>query len=330
MARLWLRAYSALLLGLAGCANADESESRPELDTQDASATCPERPDADDVDAAEQDPEQGVREAVKSFYAGVNSSFACGEDFATEDWNHIGPTGVWTRGREDVLARLRLVYSTILEGVTDAVTEMSVLFATDQVAVVTTMSKFTPWSAPNRMRSSFVVALRNGRWLVMQNQANWIDPEVVNAPRSDASGKPVGDDPEPGPAPDENAVRQAVGAFYAAFNAGSFEQADYATENWNFIDPAGNWNRGRETTLEELQSVASTFLKGATHEVEDMSVRFATPDVAIVTATSYVGPFTAPNGLRNKRQRVQTTFVVVQRSEGWLLLHTHNTIVTGE
>jgi hypothetical protein len=76
----------------------------------DSRAQC----DASGVPTSGQD---RVREVVSLFYAAFNSAFEGPADFATEDWNHISPTGGWTRGRENTLAVLRQVHSTFLSGV---------------------------------------------------------------------------------------------------------------------------------------------------------------------------------------------------------------------
>lgn len=80
---------------------------------------------------------------------------------------------------------------------------------------------------------------------------------------------------------------QAVRSFYDAFNAHAFESVEnYTTEDRNHINPSGGWTRGRGAVLEELHEVHSTFLKGVSDTIDDMNVRFATPDVAVVTVTS--------------------------------------------
>src|SRR5215472_18317189 len=88
-------------------------------------------------------------------------------------------------------------------------------------------------------------------------------------------------------------VRQAVRSFYDAFNTHAFESAEiYTTEDWNHINPFGGWTRSREAVLKELKEVHTTFLKGVSDTIEDMTVRFATPDVTVVTVTSWTTPFT--------------------------------------
>jgi len=54
-----------------------------------------------------------------------------------------------------------------------------------------------------------------------------------------------------------------VQTFYKNFNEGFTAPADYATEDWNHINPNGGRNQGPETTLRRLRDVHQTFLKGA-------------------------------------------------------------------
>jgi hypothetical protein len=67
-------------------------------------------------------------------------------------------------------------------------------------------------------------------------------------------------------------------------------------EDWNHINPFGGRTRGRDAVLKELKEVHSTFLKGVTDTIEEMDVRFATPEVAVVTVTSRTSTFTSQMG----------------------------------
>ena len=58
-----------------------------------------------------------------------------------------------------------------------------------------------------------------------------------------------------------------------------------------------------------------------------VSVSFATPDVAVATVISNMTAFTMPNGIRHPNDRQIRTFVVVKRSDKWLVMLDQNTIV---
>lgn len=128
----------------------------------------------------------------------------------------------------------------------------------------------------------------------------------------------------------EKQVRQTVQSFYEAFNAHGFERAsEYTTEDWNHLNPFGGRTRGREAVLKELSEVHSTFLKGVSDTIEDMDVRFASNDVAVVTVVSRMSTFTTPDGVRHENERHIRTFVVVKRNSRWLIMQDQNTTVRG-
>ena len=76
---------------------------------------------------------------------------------------------------------------------------------------------------------------------------------------------------------DESQVRAAIQAFHKAFDDGFKDPADYATLDWNHINPYGGRDRGLEATLKTVRQVHQTFLKGTTDTIEDIDIRFATP-----------------------------------------------------
>ena len=126
----------------------------------------------------------------------------------------------------------------------------------------------------------------------------------------------------------EKEVRRAVQSFYAAFTAHDFGRAkDYTTEDWNHINPFGGLTHGRSDTLKDLNQVHSTFLKGVSDTVEDLSVRFATRDVAVATVVSRVSRYQTPDGVVHENERHLRTFVVVKRSGRWQIMQDQNTII---
>ena len=126
---------------------------------------------------------------------------------------------------------------------------------------------------------------------------------------------------------EEKQVREAVQSFYNAFNSHDFDRAvEYTTEDWAHINPFGGWTQGREAVLKELKEVHSTFLKGITDTVEEMSIRFATTDVAVVTVPSKLsGTFTTPDGVKHENKQQIRTFVLIKRSNKWLIMQDQNT-----
>ena len=126
---------------------------------------------------------------------------------------------------------------------------------------------------------------------------------------------------------DEAAVRHVVQAFYTAFDEGFVNRVDFATDDWYHINPFGGIDRGLEATLKTVRKVHTTFLKGVTDTPEDIAIRFAAGDVAVATVTSTMSLYTGPDGVKQGPQKQVRTFIVVRRSERWLIMQDHNTTV---
>ncbi|MEP6698222.1 MAG: SgcJ/EcaC family oxidoreductase [Verrucomicrobiota bacterium] len=130
---------------------------------------------------------------------------------------------------------------------------------------------------------------------------------------------------------EEQRVGEVVQSFYADFNSHQWShRANYTTEDWNHINPLGGWTRGREAVLKELEQVHGTFLKGVTDTIDDLAVRFATPEVAVVTVTSRMSTFVTPDGVRHENEKHLRTFVVVKRNDRWLIMQDQNTAIARE
>jgi uncharacterized protein (TIGR02246 family) len=124
---------------------------------------------------------------------------------------------------------------------------------------------------------------------------------------------------------DEEA-RKAVQAFYDAYNAHEFDKlTQFTTEDWTHIAPNGIVRRGRAEALQAMKQAHATFLKGVTDTPEDIAVRLATSDVAIVTVRSRTSTFTTPNGVTHENESRIRTFVVVKRDSRWLIMQDQNT-----
>ena len=123
------------------------------------------------------------------------------------------------------------------------------------------------------------------------------------------------------------AVRSTIEAFYKAFDDGFTQPADYASEDWNHINPFGGRTRSREETLKEVREVHQSFLKGTTDTIESMDIRFATPDVAVGTVISVGSGFTSQDGVKHGPARSIRTFVVVRRDKRWQIMQDQNTTI---
>ena len=123
-------------------------------------------------------------------------------------------------------------------------------------------------------------------------------------------------------------VKGVVIAFQDDFNDGKFINAEkYTTSDWEHINPGGGIDKGRAKVLEVVRGVHQDFLKGVTMRLDDISIRFITPDVAIVDAIHSIDTYTAPDGKRHENERNIKTYIVTKKSGKWLLTHDHNTII---
>src|SRR2546430_3199255 len=107
----------------------------------------------------------------------------------------------------------------------------------------------------------------------------------------------------------EAGVRAAIQAFHKAFDDGFTGPAEYATEDWNHINPYGGRDPGREATLKNRRPGHQTFLQGTTAPIEDIDIRFATADVAGATLVSVMSPFTTPHCVEQRVGRAIRTLV---------------------
>jgi uncharacterized protein (TIGR02246 family) len=125
----------------------------------------------------------------------------------------------------------------------------------------------------------------------------------------------------------EAAARKPVEAFYSAFDQGFTGPADFAAEDWAHINPNGGWTRGRENVLKEVRDVHSTFLKGVTDTIEQIEVRLASQDAAVVTVISRTSTYATPDGVKHENQRHIRTFAVVKRGGRWLVMQDQSTTI---
>jgi uncharacterized protein (TIGR02246 family) len=127
----------------------------------------------------------------------------------------------------------------------------------------------------------------------------------------------------------EAEVRQTVQAFYTAFGEGFVKPVEFAATDWYHISPFGGVDKGLEAVLKDVRTVHTTFLKGTTDTINDMSVRFASNTAAVATVVSTMSPFTAPDGITHGAEKHIRTFVVAKRGGRWLIMQDQNTTVAG-
>ena len=124
-------------------------------------------------------------------------------------------------------------------------------------------------------------------------------------------------------------ARQAVQSFFDVLNSHRLERlVAYTADDWLSIRPDGRQIRGREAALKDLATPHATFLKDVTLTIDEMDVRFAAADAAVVTARAHATTFTTPDGVKHENEQRVRTFVVGKRNGRWLILHDQSTTVT--
>jgi ketosteroid isomerase-like protein len=124
---------------------------------------------------------------------------------------------------------------------------------------------------------------------------------------------------------DPPAAYVPVAAYIAALNAHSFDNAaDFASADWNYINPKGVWSRGRDASVASLKKLEAGVLKGVTFRIERASIQYASSDVALVTMTSLASNYVPAEALE------RATFVVVKEHGKWLMLENQVTTVSDD
>jgi len=132
----------------------------------------------------------------------------------------------------------------------------------------------------------------------------------------------------PAQAAAEQEVREAVRAFYGAFNSHDFARAaEFTTSDWAHINPFGGWTRGRDSVLAELREVHSSFLKGVTDTPDTVVVRLTGSTSAVVTVPSRLSTYVTSDGSRHEHERQIRTFVLVRQAARWRITQDQNTII---
>jgi len=110
----------------------------------------------------------------------------------------------------------------------------------------------------------------------------------------------------------------------AALNAHSLDNAaDFASEDWNFINPKGVWSKGRDASVATLNQLEAGVLKDVTFSIERVSIVYASSDVALVTMTTLAANYAPDEALE------RGTYVVVKQNGTWLIFESQITTVTG-
>ncbi|CAJ1510699.1 SgcJ/EcaC family oxidoreductase [[Mycobacterium] holstebronense] len=121
---------------------------------------------------------------------------------------------------------------------------------------------------------------------------------------------------------DETAIRELIAQQVAGWNAG--DPAAYAsvfTPDADYVTFLGDRYQGREAIAASYAPLFAKLLRGTRLELKASTLRFVTPDVALIHSRAVVtknarGP--------NRGVRINTS-VAVRTSAGWLLTSSQNT-----
>lgn len=125
---------------------------------------------------------EAVEKIIMRFQEDFNDGrFLQAPHYTTDDWEHINPLGGIDIGRENVLAVVRAVHQTFLQGVTMTTEEMTVRFITPNVAIADAIHRFSVYITPDGVRhenerqiKTYVVVKQKGKWLLTSDQATII------------------------------------------------------------------------------------------------------------------------------------------------------------
>jgi uncharacterized protein (TIGR02246 family) len=127
---------------------------------------------------------------------------------------------------------------------------------------------------------------------------------------------------------DQTAVRQTVMGLQEAWNRHDMKAfASLFAEDADFVNVAGAWWKGRAEIEQKHRAVHETIFRDSTLSIEEVDIRFLTPDVAIAhVLTALVGQKT-PDGTVVPPRRALLTQVLQKQSGKWMIVASHNTDV---
>jgi hypothetical protein len=281
-----------------------------------------------DSASANTEPMDPAYAPVAAYLAAFNAhSFGHTADFATEDWNLINPTGVWSRNRAAAVASEEMLSEVILKGVTLTGLNTSLAYVSSDVAVITLTSRFNNFMFPDEAleRSTFVTVQRDGKWWLHHTQVTTIATNDGVDPQAGPAWVGAVPSGVGGPLESEDIRRQKARLpadwFMGLPVTHDFDSApDHTTEDWNLIIPNGYWDKGREASLATARAGATTFLDGVVVTANEVVTRFPTDTVAVVTV--------AETAVRDDQAGDDVaTYVVVNHGGRWLAAHCQDTVV---
>jgi uncharacterized protein (TIGR02246 family) len=134
-------------------------------------------------------------------------------------------------------------------------------------------------------------------------------------------------------AADETAICQLVQRIATNWTNHHFADMDtYTTPDVSWVNIVGMWWRGRPAVQQAHQQIFDTIFKNVPFTLGDVTVRFITPEVAVVNVLEHVGAFYPPDGVNHGTNKAGDTddlmtLVMVKQQGHWLLTAGQNTVV---
>ena len=127
---------------------------------------------------------------------------------------------------------------------------------------------------------------------------------------------------------DEQAIKNQLSAFFISWNNHNFDDMkNYTTDDVDWVNVVGMWWKGRKEVQFAHQAYHNTMFKNVPLEQKQSTIRFITPDVAVVHMVSYYGEFTTPGGGKAGKTDDMATLVFLKKNGKWLITAGENVMV---
>jgi uncharacterized protein (TIGR02246 family) len=129
-------------------------------------------------------------------------------------------------------------------------------------------------------------------------------------------------------ATDENAIRQVVNDYVTFWNKHDMSTfGSLFTDDAEWVNIVGMVWRGNAEIVKVHQIVHKTNFKNRNMQLDDMTVRFVRPDVAVAIVRWTLDGFDAPDGRRFDKGQNVAMLVFVKEKDKWLISGGENVTV---
>ncbi|ADB42303.1 SgcJ/EcaC family oxidoreductase [Spirosoma linguale] len=132
-------------------------------------------------------------------------------------------------------------------------------------------------------------------------------------------------------ATDSTAILAATEALVTSWNNHNYaDMATYATPDVDWVNIVGMWWKGRDAVQKAHQVYHQSMFKNTPLTTVNTTIRFITPDVALVHHLTSIGAFTTPGGHTAGNDQNLATLVFVKQQGKWLLTAGQNVPVDAQ